>query len=194
MTSSWSDNGAQPVRCPQGLVQAFRDSRELGPPRSATDPTNQALSRYAALGVSQLQLKERGCIVKCESVIGALSFPSFADDQTRYELMGGEASSAPHEGNDQSFASLCALVDPSLLDGRSVLRVNGYKFTVRVNRNMHFDAQYQPIPSNNAPISPADQRLEPVERRFQERSRSGRTPSPSVAMPNENACRTGVLT
>ena len=33
----------------------------------------------------------------------------------------------------------------------------GYKFTVRVNRDMLFDAPYQPIPANDVPISPPDQ-------------------------------------
>jgi hypothetical protein len=37
------------------------------------------------------------------------------------------------------------------------------------------------------------ERLESVERRFQQRSRSGRNPSPSVGMPNGNGRRTGVL-
>jgi hypothetical protein len=36
------------------------------------------------------------------------------------------------------------------------------------------------------------ERLESVERRFQQRSRSGRSPSPSVGMPNGNGRRTGV--
>jgi hypothetical protein len=34
-------------------------------------------------------------------------------------------------------------------------------------------------------------RLESVERRFQQRSRSGRSSSPSVAMPNGNGRRAG---
>jgi hypothetical protein len=33
--------------------------------------------------------------------------------------------------------------------------------------------------------------LESVERRFQQRSRSGRSPSPSVGIPNGNCRRTG---
>jgi hypothetical protein len=36
-------------------------------------------------------------------------------------------------------------------------------------------------------------RLESVDRRFQQRSRSGRSYSPSVAIRNGNGCRTGVL-
>ena len=33
----------------------------------------------------------------------------------------------------------------------------GYKFTVRVNRDMLFDAPYQPIPANDVPVSLPDQ-------------------------------------
>jgi hypothetical protein len=36
-------------------------------------------------------------------------------------------------------------------------------------------------------------RLESVDRRFQQRSRSGRSHSPSVALPNGNGRQTGVL-
>jgi hypothetical protein len=37
------------------------------------------------------------------------------------------------------------------------------------------------------------ERLESVERRFQQRSRSGRSPSPSVGTPNGHGRRNGVL-
>jgi superfamily II DNA or RNA helicase len=37
------------------------------------------------------------------------------------------ATATPHDGNDRSFASLCELLDPSLVDGRGTLRGDRYK-------------------------------------------------------------------
>jgi hypothetical protein len=34
-------------------------------------------------------------------------------------------TATPHDGHDRSFASLCALLDPSLVDGRGALRETG---------------------------------------------------------------------
>jgi hypothetical protein len=36
-------------------------------------------------------------------------------------------TATPHDGNDRSFASLCELLDPSLVDGRGVLRGDRYR-------------------------------------------------------------------
>lgn len=36
-------------------------------------------------------------------------------------------TATPHDGNDRSFASLCELLDPSLVDGRGTLRADRYK-------------------------------------------------------------------
>jgi len=36
-------------------------------------------------------------------------------------------TATPHDGNDRSFASICELLDPSLVDGRGVLRGDLYK-------------------------------------------------------------------
>ncbi|MEP0835186.1 DEAD/DEAH box helicase family protein [Microcoleus sp. AS-A8] len=36
-------------------------------------------------------------------------------------------TATPHDGNDRSFASLCELLDPSLVDGRGVLRSDRYR-------------------------------------------------------------------
>lgn len=42
------------------------------------------------------------------------------------------ATATPHDGNDRSFASLCELLDPSLVDGRGVLRGERYRpFVIR---------------------------------------------------------------
>jgi superfamily II DNA or RNA helicase len=37
------------------------------------------------------------------------------------------ATATPHDGNDRSFASLCELLDPSLVDGRGQLRAERYR-------------------------------------------------------------------
>jgi hypothetical protein len=37
------------------------------------------------------------------------------------------ATATPHDGNDRSFASLCELLDPSLVDGRGALRGERYR-------------------------------------------------------------------
>lgn len=37
------------------------------------------------------------------------------------------ATATPHDGNDRSFASLCELLDPSLVDGRGALRGDRYR-------------------------------------------------------------------
>ncbi len=37
------------------------------------------------------------------------------------------ATATPHDGNDRSFASICELLDPSLVDGRGVLRGDRYR-------------------------------------------------------------------
>jgi superfamily II DNA or RNA helicase len=44
------------------------------------------------------------------------------------------ATATPHDGNDRSFASLCELLDPSLVDGRGVLR--GDRFRSHVVRRL----------------------------------------------------------
>src|SRR5262249_6934933 len=36
-------------------------------------------------------------------------------------------TATPHDGNDRSFASLCELLDPSLVDGRGSLRSERYR-------------------------------------------------------------------
>ena len=46
------------------------------------------------------------------------------------------ATATPHDGNDRSFASLCELLDPSLVDGRGELRSQQYKrYVVRRLKN-----------------------------------------------------------
>lgn len=50
------------------------------------------------------------------------------------------ATATPHDGNDRSFASLCELLDPSLVDGRGALRAERYRpYVVRRLKNHIFD-------------------------------------------------------
>ena len=45
-------------------------------------------------------------------------------------------TATPHDGNDRSFASLCELLDPSLVDGRGQLRAERYRpYVVRRLKN-----------------------------------------------------------
>jgi len=45
-------------------------------------------------------------------------------------------TATPHDGNDRSFASLCELLDPSLVDGRGTLRAERYRpYVVRRLKN-----------------------------------------------------------
>ncbi len=47
------------------------------------------------------------------------------------------ATATPHDGHDRSFASLCELLDPSLVDGRGVLRRDLYKAHVIRRLKVH---------------------------------------------------------
>jgi len=51
-------------------------------------------------------------------------------------------TATPHDGNDRSFASLCELLDPSLVDGRGSLRGERYRsYVVRRLKNHILDPQ-----------------------------------------------------
>lgn len=55
------------------------------------------------------------------------------------------ATATPHDGNDRSFASLCELLDPSLVDGRGVLRGDRYRrHVVRRLKKHIFDEHGRP--------------------------------------------------
>jgi superfamily II DNA/RNA helicase len=56
-------------------------------------------------------------------------------------------TATPHDGNDRSFASLCELLDPSLVDGRGVLRGDRYRGHVvrRLKRHILHPETKQPI-------------------------------------------------
>ncbi|MFZ4438833.1 MAG: helicase-related protein [Syntrophales bacterium] len=66
------------------------------------------------------------------------------------------ATATPHDGNDRSFASLCELLDPSLVDGRGSLRTERYRqHVVRRLKNHVID------PRTGEPMF-RERRVEPV--------------------------------
>jgi len=56
-------------------------------------------------------------------------------------------TATPHDGNDRSLASLCELLDPSLVDGRRMLRKNFYQKHVirRLKRHIKDPETNQPL-------------------------------------------------
>lgn len=66
-------------------------------------------------------------------------------------------TATPHDGNDRSFASLCELLDPSLVDGKGSLRVDRYRpYVVRRLKN-HIPGKFRersvlpcPVPKGEA--------------------------------------------
>ncbi|UCC30171.1 MAG: DEAD/DEAH box helicase, partial [Phycisphaerales bacterium] len=57
------------------------------------------------------------------------------------------ATATPHDGHDRSFASLCELLDPSLVDGRGVLR--GEQFRQHVVRRLKRHIKHPDDPSKS---------------------------------------------
>lgn len=67
-------------------------------------------------------------------------------------------TATPHDGNDRSFASLCELLDPSLVDGRGALRSDRYKAHVVRRLKSHIkdlfkQRQVHPIPVTADPAA-----------------------------------------
>lgn len=66
-------------------------------------------------------------------------------------------TATPHDGSDRSFASLCELLDPSLVDGKGALRVDRYRsYVVRRLKN-HIPGKFRersvlpcPVPGKEA--------------------------------------------
>lgn len=81
---------------------------------------------------------------------------ALADDSLRRrvaQVLAGRTDSlllltaTPHDGNDRSFASLCELLDPSLVDGRGVVRGDRYRRHVvrRLKRHVRDAATGKPL-------------------------------------------------
>ncbi len=63
-------------------------------------------------------------------------------------------TATPHDGNDRSFASLCELLDPSLVDGRGVLRGERYRKHVVRRLKKHITIPDPDNPGKSKPLFP----------------------------------------
>ncbi|MEW6237084.1 MAG: helicase-related protein [Candidatus Omnitrophota bacterium] len=79
------------------------------------------------------------------------SHPVWEDSQRRRlaEILARQCDSlllltaTPHDGNDRSFASLCELLDPSLVDGRGALRGERYREHVVRRLKVHIHGLFK---------------------------------------------------
>jgi type IV secretion system protein VirB10 len=68
------------------------------------------------------------------------------------------ASQLAAQGAARDMSEFGAEITRKNLNTQPTIKVPvGYKFTVRVNRDMLFDAPYQPIPANDIPVQPPNQ-------------------------------------
>jgi len=63
-------------------------------------------------------------------------------------------TATPHDGNDRSFASLCELLDPSLVDGRGSLRGESYRRHVVRRLKKHITIRDPNNPGKTKPLFP----------------------------------------
>lgn len=63
-------------------------------------------------------------------------------------------TATPHDGNDRSFASLCELLDPSLVDGRGSLRGESYRRHVVRRLKRHITVPDPDNPGSKKPLFP----------------------------------------
>lgn len=70
-------------------------------------------------------------------------------------------TATPHDGNDRSFASLCELLDPSLVDGRGVLRADRFRSHVVRRLKKHVLVADPDNPGQKKPLFP-DREVTPV--------------------------------
>ncbi len=70
-------------------------------------------------------------------------------------------TATPHDGNDRSFASLCELLDPSLVDGRGVLRADRFRSHVVRRLKRHVLVADPDNPGQKKPLFP-DREVTPV--------------------------------
>jgi len=65
-------------------------------------------------------------------------------------------TATPHDGNDRSFASLCELLDPSLVDGKGVLRGQRYRDHVVRRLKSHLGDKFKERVVYPIPVTPAE--------------------------------------
>ena len=63
-------------------------------------------------------------------------------------------TATPHDGNDRSFASLCELLDPSLVDGKGVLRGQRYRDHVVRRLKSHLGDKFKERIVHPIPVAP----------------------------------------
>ena len=83
-------------------------------------------------------MEANGCTASAAWTVPCRGRKSICSTLSRISTRRGDAlllaTATPHDGNDRSFASLCELLDPSLVDGRGVLR--GERFRPHVVRRL----------------------------------------------------------
>jgi len=63
-------------------------------------------------------------------------------------------TATPHDGNDRSFASLCELLDPSLVDGKGLLRGSRYREHVVRRLKRHLGDKFKTREVKPIPVEP----------------------------------------
>jgi hypothetical protein len=93
----------------------------------------------------------------CFAALTSMFNAGFAMSQPRGQsiLVYPSVTQLAAEGAARDMSEFGAEITRKNLNTQPTIKVPiGYKFTVRVNRDMLFDAPYQPIPANDVPISP----------------------------------------
>jgi len=104
--------------------------------------------------------------------------------------MGSEAM---HQILEQIEADVQSRPSPIEFEMAYQARVAIDRIKFAIKHTEQFAPRTDTIREAGLQLLDALERLESVERRFQQRSRSGRSPSPSVGTPNGNDRRNGVL-
>ena len=103
--------------------------------------------------------------------------------------MGSEAM---HQILEQIEADVQSRPSPVEFEMAYQARVAIDRIKFAIKHTEQFAPRTDSIREAGLQLLDALERLESVERRVQQRARSGRRPSPSVGMPNRNGRRTGV--
>ena len=104
--------------------------------------------------------------------------------------MGSEAM---HQILEQIEADVQSRPSPIEFEMAYQARVAIDRIRFAIKHTEQFAPHTDPIREAGLQLLDALERLEAVDRRFQQRSRSGRSRSPVVGTPNGNGKRTGVL-
>jgi len=103
------------------------------------------------------------------------------------------SSEAMHQILEQIEADVQSRPSPIEFEMAYQARVAIDRIKSAIKHTEQFGPRTDTIREAGMQLLDALERLESVDRRFQQRSRSGRSPSPSVATPNGNGSRNGVL-